>query len=223
MKIRNHKGDIAALIITVIVPVFSFIIMSSALESAAASSDIQTAAADTIALQINKASGNTQSPDINAVSEEQAVKNAIAALESLGFDTDDFEKEPAEIRYVSENAPAGNPVWAVIFRDDNEGYAVAFGDDVNDEVRKKIAAAGKTEKCTDENGIPGIRAHYSYTRYTLVEINALNGEYVRHGESIVEYGKPLKIEETYWAPTTKEAWETERKRQEQLENALGQE
>ena len=209
MKVRNHKGDIAAIIITVIVPVFSFIIMSSALEYAAASSDIQTAAADTIALEINKAPGNTQSPDINAVSEKQAVKNAIAALESLGFDTDDFEKESAEIRYVSENAPAGNPIWAVIFRDDNEGYAAAFGDDVNDEVRKKIAAAGKTEKCTDENGIPGICAHYSYTRYTLVEINALNGEYVRHGESIVEYGKPLKIEETYWAPTTKEAWETE--------------
>lgn len=209
MKIKNRKGEAVTLIITVIVLAFSFMIMPSALASVTDSSDIQTVTVDTTALEENKLSNYPQTLDINAISKEQAVKNAIAALESLGFDTDDFEKEPAEIRYVSENAPVGNPVWAVIFRDDNEGYVAAFGGDVNDEVRKKIAAAGETEKCTDENGIPGIRAHYSYTRYTLVEINALNGEYVRHGESIVEYGKPLKIEETYWAPTTKEAWETE--------------
>lgn len=223
MKIKNRKGEAVTLIITVIVLVFSFMIMPSALASVTDSSDIQTVTVDTTALEENKLSDYPQTLDINAISEEQAVKNAIVALESLGFDTDALGDQPTEIRYLSENAPAGNPIWAVIFRDDNEGYVAAFGDDVNDEVRKKIAAAGETEKCTDENGIPGIRAHYSYTRYTLVEINALNGEYVRHGESIVEYGKPLKIEETYWAPTTKEAWETERKRQEQLENALGQE
>lgn len=223
MKIRAHKGEVVTLMIAVAVLAFSFMFMPSVLAAVSDSSDIQTVTVDMTALEESKPSNNSQDLDINAISKEQAVKNAIAMLESLGFDTDDFEEQPTEIRYLSENAPAGNPIWAVIFRDDQEGYVAAFGDDVNDEVKGKIAAVGKVEECTGDNGVPGIRAHYSYTRYTLVEINALNGEYVRHGESIVGYGEPLKIEETYWAPTTQEAWELERQRQEQLENALGQE
>lgn len=223
MRIRDHKGEIAALAIAAVVLAFSFRVMSSVLASAEVSSDIQTVTVDTAALEENKAAEHPQTLDINAVSEEQAVANAASALASLGFDTDEFEDQPVEVRYLSENAPAGNPVWAVIFRDDQEGYAAAFGDAVNDEVRKKIAAAGEAEECADENGEPGIRAHYSYTRYTLVEINALSGDYVRHGESIAEYGKPLKIEETYWAPTTKEAWKRERQRQERLERSVKQE
>lgn len=218
MEIRKHKGELSALTIAVTVLAFTFIIMPSVLASAtASSSDMQTVTVDTTALKENTVTDHSQTLDINAISEDQAIINAMTALESLGFETDDFENQPVEIRYVPENAPAGNPIWAVIFRDDQEGYVTAFGDEVNDEIREKIAAVGKVEECTDKNGIPGIRAHYSYTRYTLVEINALSGEYIRHGESVVEIGKPLKIEETYWAPTTEEAWEWERQRQEQLE------
>lgn len=217
MEIRKHKGELSALTIAVTVLAFTFIIMPSVLASATASSDMQTVTVDTTALEENTATDHSQTLDINAISEDQAIINAMTALETLGFETDDFENQPVEISYVPENAPAGNPIWAVIFRDDQEGYVTAFGDEVNDEIREKIAAVGKVEECTDENGIPGIRAHYSYTRYTLVEINALSGEYIRHGESVVEIGKPLKIEETYWAPTTEEAWEWERQRQEQLE------
>lgn len=217
MEIRKHKGELSALTIAVTVLAFTFIIMPSVLASATASSDMQTVTVDTTALEENTATDHSQTLDINAISEDQAIINAMTALETLGFETDDFENQPVEISYVPENAPAGNPIWAVIFRDDQEGYVTAFGDEVNDEIREKIAAVGKVEECTDENGIPGIRAHYSYTRYTLVEINALSGEYIRHGESVVEIGKTLKIEETYWAPTTEEAWEWERQRQEQLE------
>lgn len=223
MKIRNHKGELAVLATAVAALAFSFMIMPSVLALAAASSDIQTIVVDTAALEENIAPNHSQTMDINAISEEQAITYAMVALESLGFDTENFEDQPVETRYLAENAPAGDPIWAVIFRDDQDGYVTAFGDEVNDEVREKIAAVGEVEECTDDNGVPGIRAHYSYTRYTLVEINALSGEYVRHGESIVEPGKPFKIEETYWAPTTQEAWELERQRQEQLEHNLGQE
>lgn len=219
MKIKNHKGELAVLITAVTVLVFSFMIMPSVLASAAVSSDIQTVTVDAAALDESRPLNHSQIMNINAISEEQAVTYAMEALCSLGFDTQDFKAQPVETRYLTESAPAGAPIWAVIFRDDQEGYAYAFGDDVNDEVREKIAAVGKVEECTDENGVPGIRAHYSCTRYTLVEINALSGEYVRHGESIVELGKSLNIGETYWNPATQESWEQE---QEKLKQELEQ-
>lgn len=222
MKIKNHKGEFAAMITAVAVLTFSFMIMPSVLASAAAASDIQTVTVDTAALNESKLPNHSQTMDINAISEEQAITYAMDALYSLGYDTQDFKDQPVETKYLTENAPAGDPIWAVIFRDDQDGYACAFGDDVNDEVREKIAAIGEVEECTDENGVPGIRAHYSYTRYTLVEINALSGKYVRHWESIVDLGKSLNIGETYWAPTTQEAWEQERQKQEKLEQELEQ-
>lgn len=222
MKIKNRIGEFSVFTTAVIVLAFSFMIMPSVLALSEAASDIKTITVNTATLDENIPADIAQATDLNAISEKQAIINAMAALESLGFDTEDFEAQPVEIRYLEENAPAGDPIWAVIFRDDQDGYATAFGDEVNDEVKEKIAAVGEVEECTDGNGVPGIRAHYSYTRYTLVEINALSGEYVRHGESIVELGKSLKIEETYWAPTTQEAWEQERQRQEQLEHDLGQ-
>lgn len=223
MKNKNAKGEFVAIIGSLAVLVFSFAVMPSVLAAGPETSDIQTVTVNSEVLNEDKPTGNTQAADINAITKDQAIANAISALESLGYDVQDFGIQPVETRYLEENAPAGDPIWAVIFCDDQDGYAYAFGDEVNDEVREKIAAIGEVEKCVDENGVPGIRAHYSYTRYTLVEINALSGKYIRHGESIVELGKSLKIEETYWAPTTQEAWEQERQRQEQLEQELGQE
>lgn len=219
MKIKNGKGEFAATIFALLVLAFSFAVMPPVLAEALESSGIQTITGNTFALS-ESSSAATQQTDLNAISKEQAINNAVEALNSFGFDTQDFEAQPIEMRYISENAPAGDSVWAVIFRDDQDGYAYVFGNDVNDETREKLAALGKVEACTDENGTPGICAHYSYTRYTLVEINALSGKYVRHGESVVEYGKTLHIEETFWASTTEEAWEQERQRQEQLQQEM---
>lgn len=223
MKIKNRKGELAVLIAAVTALAFSFFIMPAVLAWPAAASDIQTVSVDIAALDEGKPSNDPQTLDINAISEAQAITYAMEALSSLGFDTQDFVDQPVETRYLTENAPAGDPVWAVIFRDDQDGYACAFGDDVNDAVREKIAAIGEVEACTDENGVPGIRAHYSYTRYTLVEINALSGKYVRHEESIVDLGQPLNMGETFFAPTTQEALEQERQRQEKLKQESEQE
>ena len=197
MKNKNAKGEFVAVIGALAVLVFSFAVMPSVLAVAPETSDIQTVTSNTAALNDNS-SVAVQVKDYNAISEEKAIINAMAALESLGFDTEDFKNQPTELLYIAETVPACDPVWAIIFRDDQDGYAYVFGDDMNDETREKLAAIGKVESCTDENGTSGIRAHYSYTRYTLVEINALSGEYVRHGVSIVELGKPLNMEETYW-------------------------
>ena len=223
MKNKNTKGEFVAIIGSLAVLAFSFTVMPSILAAEPETSDIQTVTVNSEVLNEDKPTGNTQTVDINAITKEQAITNAISTLKSLGYDVQDFEVQPVETRYLEENAPAGDPIWAVIFRDDQDGYVYAFGNEVNDEVREKIAAVGEVEECTDENGVPGIRAHYSYTRYTLVEINAFDGAYVRHGETVVELGTPLDIEETYWAPTTEEAWEQEQQRQEKLERELGQE
>lgn len=197
MKNKNRKREFTAIIGALAVLTFSFVVMPSVLAAAPETSDVQTVTGNTAALNDNS-SAAVRAKDYNAISEEQAVTNAMAALESLGFDTEDFKDQPTELLYIAETVPACDPVWAIIFRDDQDGYAYVFGDDMNDATREKLAAIGEVESCTDENGTPGIRAHYSYTRYTLVEINALSGEYVRHGTSIVEFGKSLNMEETYW-------------------------
>ena len=198
MKNKNRKREFTAIIGAFAVLTFSLVVMPSVLAAAPETSDVQTVTGNTVALNDNSSAAAVQAKEYNAISEEQAIINAMAALESLGFDTEDFKNQPTEPLYIAETVPAGDPVWAIIFRDDQDGYAYVFGDDMNDETREKLAAIGEVESCTDENGTPGIRAHYSYTRYTLVEINALSGEYVRHGVSIVELGKPLNMEETYW-------------------------
>lgn len=202
MKHKNTKRKFVAIIGIPAVLAFNFAVMPSVLAATPETSEIQTVTGNTVAL--NENSSAVQAVDYNAISEEQAVTNAMAALKSQGFDTKDFKDQPTEIRYIAETVPAGEPVWSIIFRDDQEGYAYAFGDDVNDETRDKLAAIGKVEACEDENGISGIRAHYSYTKYTLVEINALNGKYIRHGGYIAEFGKPLNMDETYWAPIAEE-------------------
>lgn len=205
MKNKNRKREFTAIIGALAVLAFSFAVMPSVLAAVPETSDVQTVTDNTAALNDNSSAAAVQAKEYNAISEEQAIINAMAALESLGFDTEDFKAQPTETLYIAETAPVGDPVWAIIFRDDQDGYAYVFGDDMNDETREKLAAIGEVESCTDENGTPGIRAHYSYTRYTLVEINALSGEYVRHGTSIVEFGKSLNMEETYWLSTTEEA------------------
>ena len=62
-------------------------------------------------------------PDINAISRQQAIAFARQALAESGFDLEDFKQQPVETLYLSEIAPVGAPVWAVIFRDDQSGYA----------------------------------------------------------------------------------------------------
>lgn len=139
-------------------------------------------------------------PDINAISRQQAIAFAGQALAESGFDLEDFKQQPVETLYLSEIAPAGAPVWAVIFRDDQSGYAYLFGDEMTDEAKEKLAAVGELEECTDENNRPGLRAYYSYVRYTLVEINAHTGAYIRHGTAIVEPGRPLVLDHLEWMP-----------------------
>lgn len=212
---KYKKGELTAAVGAIAVLTFSFAVMPSVLATTAKPSDIQTVTGNPLVLQ--KSGTAAQTINVNAISEDQAIQNAADALDTLGFDTQDFREQPTETRYIAQTVPAGDPVWAIIFRDDQDGYAYVLGSDVNYETREKLAALGEVEACTDENGTSGIRAHYSYTRYTLVEINALNGAYVRHGTAIVALGQPLNIDETYWAPTTEEAWERERQRLKELE------
>lgn len=139
-------------------------------------------------------------PDINAISRQQAIAFARQALAESGFDLEDFKQQPVETLYLSEIAPVGAPVWAVIFRDDQSGYAYLFGDEMTDEAKEKLAAVGDLEECMDENNTPGLRAYYSYVRYTLVEINAHTGAYIQHGTAIVEPGRPLVLDQLEWMP-----------------------
>ena len=198
MKSKIRKGEIAVISAALIVLIFSFAVVPSVLAATPGESDVQTVTGNTAALNEHSSAAADQVEDYNAISEEQAITNAMDALESRGFDTQDFKDQSTETRYLAENAPAGDPVWVVIFRDNQEGYAYVRGDEVNDETGEKLAAIGEIETWTDESGNSGIRAHYSYTRYTIVEINALSGEYVRHGTSIVEPGEPLEIEKARW-------------------------
>ena len=207
MKKKKRNGRAAAAALTFFVLAFHFALMPSALATPPDIQTVQTFADDTEDLQELPDSTQTQNDsdalpsledNLNSISREGAVKNAMEALASAGFDLQDFESQPMETRYMAGTAPAGDPVWMVIFRDDQQGYASAFGDQVDDATREKIAAVGEIEPCSDENGVAGIRAYYSYTCYTLVEINAANGKYIRHGSSIVELGAPLHLDETNW-------------------------
>lgn len=220
MKNKKMKGELLVVMFTLAILMFNFAVMPLVLATVSETSDIQTVTGNTEALNESSSAGTAQVMNFNAISKEQAIKSAIAALKSSGFDTQDFKNQPIETRYITETAPAGDPVWAIIFCDDKDGYAYAFGNEVNDETRDKLAALGEVETCTDENGTPGIRAHYSYTRYTLVEINALSGKYIRHGDTTVELGEPLHIDETHWTPITEEDWEQERQRQEELQQKM---
>ncbi len=193
--------------IAVFVLAGSFGIMPPLLAAEPAAAEMQTVRGNT-AISF-ETGGQEKNP--NAISKDRAVVCAMKALKAQGFDLEEFEKQPTEIRYVGETVPAGDPVWAVVFRADKSGYAYLFGDAVTAESRKKLAAVGAVEDCIDKDGTPGIRAWYSYTQYTLVEINALRGAYIRHGECIVSFGKTLQIEKAHWAQTTEEAWAAKQK------------
>ena len=188
---------------------FSFVVMPPLLAAAPVEAAVQTVPGNETVLY---ADDTAATPDMNAISGKEAAKLALDALAVQGFD----------IRYIAETVPAGEPVWAVVFRSDRQGYASAFGTELDEETRAKIAAIGEVETCTDENGVPGIRAWYSYTLYTLVEINAFSGKYIRHGESVVSLGSPLVMEKTKWVPTTEKAWEAERQKQEMLQKEMEQ-
>ena len=198
---------------------FSFVVMPPLLASAPVEAAVQTVPGNETVLY---ADDIAETPDINAISGKEAAKLALDALAVQGFDIQEFQSQPFEIRYIAETVPAGEPVWAVVFRSDRQGYASAFGTELDEETRAKIAAIGEVETCTDENGVPGIRAWYSYTLYTLVEINAFSGKYIRHGESVVSLGSPLVMEKTKWVPTTEKAWEAERQKQEMLQKEMEQ-
>lgn len=239
---NKRKGEFTAGLVTFAALGFGLFLMPTVLAHSPKSSGIQSVTDNPIPLEESSRRTNeqpedssdvsqgqehapgsdtaSQEPDLNAISREQAISNALTALAASGFDTQEFEKQPVETRYLAENAPAGDPVWAIVFRNDQEGYASAFGSDVTDEIREKIAAVGTLEDCVDENGTPGIRAHYGYTVYTLVEVNAFTGAYLRHGESIVALGEPLEINKTSWTPVTKAEWEQETARQQQLQKEM---
>ena len=131
----KRKGKFAAAISVLAVLACNFALMAPVLATAPETTRIQTVKGNTVVLH---ESASAQKPDINAISKEQAAKNAMAKLESMGFDIQDFKDQPMETRYIEGTAPAGDPVWVVIFRDDQEGYAYVFGDQVNDETREKI-------------------------------------------------------------------------------------
>lgn len=210
MEYQSKNGKHLAALLGGGLLALSFFVMPLLLAAVPGDSPVQAVFGNQVDLLESE---SLQAADINAISGEKAVKLAVAALEDRGFDGEEFEAPPAEVQYIAESAPAGDPVWAVIFRKDEKGYAYAFGAHISEEVREKIAALGKVEVCRDEDGTPGIRAYYSYTRYTLVEINAFSGQYIRHGDSIVEYGKPLDLKETHWTSQAEEAAELELKLQ----------
>ncbi|MCI8608174.1 MAG: hypothetical protein HFE73_00850 [Firmicutes bacterium] len=217
MKKKKGKEFHLEILAAAVALAFSFGIMPSLLAAAPADGAVRIISSNEAPLYEEDIQEAT--PDFNAISGKQATASALEALKAQGFDIQEFESQPVELQYVAETVPAGDPVWAVIFRDDQEGYASVFGTEIDQETREKLAAVGQVEACTDKNGVPGLRAWYSYTRYTLVEINAFSGQYVRHGETIVSLGSPLQIDQTHWVPTTEEAWEAERQKQEELQQA----
>lgn len=205
MRNKKVKGKFGATICTFAILVFNFVVMPSILAADSKTLSIQTITGNMAALNESMASTTVQTKNINVISKEQAIKKAMKALKSLGFDTHDFKEQSIETRYIAETIPVSDPVWVVIFRDDRDGYTYLMGSRMNNaEERAKLAALGEVGKYTDENGISGIRVHYSYTEYTLVEVNALNGKYIRQGENTVSLGEPLNMNKiNWWNPAEK--------------------
>lgn len=211
MQDKKRLENWGLIITSLVVVAFSFTVMPAVLATAPNGSQIQTVGGNTAPFDEQASHTEVQTPDINAISEQQALEHAKMALADNGFDLEDFRKQPVETLYLSEIAPAGEPVWAVIFRDDQSGYAYLFGDEITDETKEKLAAVGELEECTDENNTPGLRAYYNYTRYTLVEINARTGAYIQHGTAITEPGQPPILDQIDWMPDSwvQELWQTE--------------
>ena len=217
MQYKDRSGKAVTTVLICILLGFSFFVMPPVLAAVPGNSRIQSVSLNQTNLGAAEA---VQTADINAVSKKTAVESAIAALKEQGFDMRELKSQPVEVRYIAESAPAGDPVWAVIFRSDEKGYAYVFGDDINSESRKKLAALGRVEDCTGADGTPGIRAYYSYTRYTLVEINAFSGAYIRHGNSVAAYGEVLNLEETHWLPSSEEDWTRQLEKQNAVEKSM---
>jgi hypothetical protein len=215
MKHKNLVGKIAAIASAVTLFALSFAIVPTLLAFAQETSDIETVEGNTVI----KTENVSATPNLNSISKEQAIQKALTALKTAGFDTVELERQPIETRYISETPPANVPIWAVIFRDDKEGYAEVF-DPVDDDSKDKLAAIGEIEPFTNEEGQSGLRAYYQYTRYTLVEINAFTGEYVQHGGTIVEFGEALNLDKVHFSPTTEEAWAQVLQEQAELQRKL---
>lgn len=214
MKNKEIRISKTAAIAAMVVLLLSLLVMPPLLAAPSDAAEVQTVEGN----PVTDVKTDSQAKDVNAISEAQAVDCALEALDSLGFDTLHIKDLPTKILYMGETAPAGDPIWAVVFRDDDEGYCYAYGEEAKDpQIQEKLAAQGPVESCTDENGTPGIRAYYSQTDYILVEINAHTGEFIRCGEVVVPLGDELVLEDTDWAPTTEEEWEAERQRQAEAE------
>lgn len=196
MKNKKVKGKFGATICTFAILVFNFVVMPLILASESKTLGIQTITGDMAALNECSSATTVQTQNINAISKEQAIKKA---MKLLGFNTKDLKKQPIEMCYIAETAPVSDPVWVVIFREDREGYSYLMGGRMhNDEERAKLSALGEVEKYTDKNGISGIRVHYSYTIYNVVEVNALNGKFIRNGENTVGLGEPIDMNKINW-------------------------
>ncbi len=218
MEYQHKNGKAVSAVLVCILLGFSFFIMPPVLAAVPGDAKIQSVDGN----QVDLGAEVVQTADINAVSQKTAVKAALTALEEQGFDLQQLKRQPVEVRYVAESVPAGDPVWAVVFRSDEKGYAYALGEEVGEETRAKLEALGTVESCTDGDGTPGLRVYYSYTRYTLVEINAFSGAYVRHGDAVTAYGKRLNIAEAHWAPSSEEAWAQELEKQRALQDEMEQ-